>query len=102
MPSSIDGQSKEIQHVFNVLTVNGYPEPFLKNCLNLCQHSTFQRDLQQDKHKSNQSMNQENLEESGQRITIPYVQGVSERITRVLSKYRITKQSIYYSIVIVY
>ncbi|XP_028418418.1 uncharacterized protein LOC114544426 [Dendronephthya gigantea] len=71
IPSTRNGKRKERKHVMKVLQSNGYSTKFIKNCDTM-------RKCSKDR------TNNEN--DSAGLVVLPYIQGVSERIARVLRR----------------
>ncbi len=71
MPSNSDSQANEREYVLNILRENNYPKDFLKNCLNpsACR---------------NQNNSEDDTSIKGYAV-VPYIQGVTEPIKRILS-----------------
>ena len=73
LSSSLVQCSLEEKHIFDALRTNGYPKNLIQR------RSSFQR-----------SETEETMEKPAARVTLPYVQGVSEAIRRVLKDLDIT------------
>ena len=71
LPSNSDSQANEREYVLNILRENNYPKDFLKNCLNpsACR---------------NQNNSEGDTSIKGYAV-VPYIQGVTEPIKRILS-----------------
>ncbi len=71
LPSNSDSQANEREYVLNILRENNYPKDFLKNCLNpsACR---------------NQNNSEGDISIKGYAV-VPYIQGVTEPIKRILS-----------------
>ena len=71
LPSNSDSQANEREYVLNILRENNYPKDFLKNCLNpsACR---------------NQNNSEGDTSIKGYAV-VPYIQGVTELIKRILS-----------------
>ena len=71
LPSNSDSQAYEREYVLNILRENNYPKDFLKNCLNpsACR---------------NQNNSEGDTSIKGYAV-VPYIQGVTEPIKRILS-----------------
>ncbi len=71
LPSNSDSQANEQEYVLNILRENNYPKDFLKNCLNpsAC---------------GNQNNSEGDTSIKGYAV-VPYIQGVTEPIKRILS-----------------
>ncbi len=71
LPSNSDSQANEREYVLNILRKNNYPKDFLKNCLNpsACR---------------NQNNSEGDTSIKGYAV-VPYIQGVTEPIKRILS-----------------
>ena len=76
IPTSTSGKRKERKHVFNVLMDNGYPKQFLKQCDKHRRLKEKQGPLDTD----NSAVSQTKF------ITLPYIKGVSEQISRTLKR----------------
>ena len=80
IPSTNRGKRKERKHVINVLKDNGYPLEFIRSCENKRRHQN----------KKLRSHNNENAMQNAagppKRIVIPYIKGVSEKISRTLQR----------------
>lgn len=84
IPTSSESRSNEIQHIFDTLSTNGYPKPFLQSCLN----QSSQPIINREENGTGAPNNVEN--ERQPLIILPYVQGMSERISNVLKRHNIT------------
>ncbi|KAK3708849.1 hypothetical protein QZH41_016280 [Actinostola sp. cb2023] len=76
IPSTPRERSSEEKHVFKALHANGYPTHFLQN-------------YRPSKQQSNQQSPQQEQHERRGFVVLPYIQGISEKITRTLNKFNI-------------
>ena len=80
IPSTNRGKRKERKHVINVLKDNGYPLEFIRSCEN----------KRRRQNKKLSSQNNENVTQNiagpSNHIVIPYIKGVSEKISRILQR----------------
>ena len=72
-PSSLDSKAEERKHVSNVLKANGYTKAFLRNC--------------QKPVKTSSTPNER--EPATGFAVIPYIQGVTEPIKRILNSHNV-------------
>jgi hypothetical protein len=78
IPSNSQERDAELQHVKEVLKTNNYPDHFIKKC------------EQSQSISYNQNTNNTFIDETIQpTITLPYISGVAEKITRTLKSYGI-------------
>ena len=76
IPSTNAGRSRERRHVIKVLRDNNYPLRFLRSCKSY--HSSLHRD------SSNNNTSSTSAPSTSPFVVLPYVRGISERISRVL------------------
>ncbi len=81
LPSNSDSQANEREYVLNILRENNYPKDFLKNCLNpsACR---------------NQNNSEGDTSIKGYAV-VPYIQGVTEPIKRILSNCNIKVKTLF-------
>ena len=84
IPSTLREKSLEAQHVFSALKANGYPLQLLKSCNVNHNRSARPTDAQQQ-----QEEQQQHREQERGTVVLPYVQGLSERISRTLNAFQI-------------
>ena len=78
IPSTNAERSRERRHVIKVLTDNNYPLRFTRSCKSY--HNSLRRDSSTNDTSSASAPSTSNF------VVLPYVRGVSERISRVLRK----------------
>ena len=76
IPSTIAGRSRERRHVIKVLRDNNYPLRFIRSCKSY--HNSLRRDSRTNDTSSASASSTSTF------VVLPYVKGVSERISRVL------------------
>jgi len=76
IPSTNAGRSRERRHVIKVLRDNNYPLRFLRSFKSY--HSSLHRD------SSNNNTSSTSAPSTSPFVVLPYVRGISERISRVL------------------
>jgi hypothetical protein len=82
IPSSKKGRRRERKHVFKVLRENGYPLKFLRAC-DSKRKSAYQKEKKENDNSSVDNNN--NANESGF-VVLPYIKGVTEKLSRVLRR----------------
>ena len=76
IPSTNAGRSRERRHVIKVLKDNNYPLRFIRSCKSY--HNSLRRDSRTNDTSSANAPSMSTF------VVLPYVKGVSERISRVL------------------
>ncbi|KAK3735059.1 hypothetical protein QZH41_001737 [Actinostola sp. cb2023] len=82
IPSTEEGKKNELSYVKSVLTANNYPPKIIQNC---------ERNIKSKKEQTSSSSAMTNDVEEQKRsiVVLPYVKGVSEKISRVLKQHNL-------------